>query len=102
MTDYQGDGDHSIKGWEEVSPGDTVTLRQFGHLSKAGRKLAVLREVSYVQHWRLTLICTWKDTDNSAYGLLYGPYSRLALDGSSVEYSDLEGMEVKFARASLH
>ena len=98
VTDYQVTVTTVLKGGEEVSPGDTVTLRQFGHLSKADASSQFFEKFPMSNIGDSLLFVLGKTPDNSAYGLLYGPYSRLALDGSSVEYSDLEGMEVKFAR----
>ena len=98
VTDYQVSVTSVLKGDGTIAPGDTVTLRQFGHLSEADTNPKVHQEFPMSKIGDSRLFALGKNPDNATYGLLFGPYSRFTIDGDVVEYSDMGGLEVKFAR----
>lgn len=98
VTDYNLLVTAVLKGSGEVASGDTVTLRQFGHLSKSEVNPKFFENFPMSRVGDSRLFVLRKNPDNTTYGLLYGPYSRFAIDGVAVMYSDLEDVEVEFAR----
>jgi hypothetical protein len=98
VTDYQVVVTSVLKGDGGISAGDKVTLRQFGHLSKEKQNPTFFKNFPMSKVGESRLFALGKNPDGTTYGLLYGPYSRFAIDGESVKYSDLGDKDVEFAR----
>lgn len=99
VTDYEITATSVLKGDGSVSPGDTLILREFGHLSIAGTNPPLYSKfpMSNIGDSRLFVLA--KNPDNNTYGLYFGPYSRFAIDDDEIKYSDLDDAEVKFSRS---
>lgn len=98
VTDFQVTVTSVLKSDGDISLGDTLTLREFGHLSKAGSSPVFYKKFPMSNTGDSRLFVLGKNPDNTTYGLYFGPFSRFTIDGDVVQYSDLDGFEVEFAR----
>ena len=98
VTDYQVTVSSALKSDGEFSPGDTLTLREYGHLVKENEAPEFYAKFPMSNVGDSRLFVLGKNPDDSTYGLYSGRYSRFDLGGNMVEYPDLDDTEVKFAR----
>ena len=98
VTDYQVTVTSVMKSDGDISLGDTLTLREFGHLSKVDSSPEFYRKFPMSSAGDSRLFVLGKNPDNTTYGLYFGRFSRFSIDGDVVQYSDMDGFEVKFAR----
>ncbi len=97
VTDYQVTVTTVLKNGDGVSPGDTVILREFGHLSKQQANPRYFENSPMSKPGDSGLFVLGMNPDGASYGLQFGRYSRFDIDGETVAYSDLEGLVVRFA-----
>ena len=98
VTDYQVTVTSVLKGSGAVSPGNTLILREFGHLSIANTEPHLYSKFPMSNVGDSHLFVLGENPDKSTYGLYFGPYSRFSLDGNSIKYSGLDDADVKFAK----
>ena len=97
VTDYQVTVTSVLKGDGDVSSGDTLTLREFGHLSKEETNPEFYEDFPMSKVGDSHLYVLGKNPDNTTYGLYFGRFSRFSIDGNMIEYADMDGKEVRFA-----
>ena len=98
VTDYQVTVTSVLKGDGDISSGDTLTLREFGHLSKEETNPEFYENFPMSRVGDSRLFVLGKNPDDTTYGLYFGRFSQFSIDGNVVEYSDMGGKEVRFAR----
>ena len=98
VTDYQVTVTSVLKGDGSVSSGNTLTLREYGHLSVANTGAHTHDKFPMSNAGDSRLFVLGKNPDDVTYGLYFGPYSRFSVDGNAVKYPGLDDESVQFAK----